>query len=75
MDNINLVFDLPGRLAIDTVSEGSSVNIDGDISELSNYDGVIPIKAGFKPQDSDACVFFKSSHIEGASFGSEQELS
>ena len=57
-----------------SVSPGSTVYIEADISELSDYDGIKPITVGFKPADSDACVFFTSYHIEGASSGSDQEL-
>jgi len=50
------------------------VYIEGDISEFTDYVGVKPITVGFKPTDTNACVFYTSYHIEGASVGSDQEL-
>ena len=72
--DISLVFDFPAWTAIDSVSADSTVYIEADISELSTYDGIKPITVGFKPEGSNACVFFTSYHIEGASSGSDQEL-
>lgn len=73
-DTIDLVFDFSVWTAIDSVSSNSTVYIEADITDISDYEGVKPITVGFQPQNSAACVFFTSYHIEGASVGSDQEL-
>lgn len=73
-DDIELVFDFSVWTAMDSVSDDATVYIEGDITEISEYEGVKPITVGFKPDNSEACVFYTSYHIEGASTGSDQEL-
>lgn len=71
--NVDLLFDLAGRSAVESIASDVTVYFSANVSSLSGPDGRTPITVGFRPQSNSGCVIYTSYHIEGASTGAPQE--
>jgi len=68
---IDVIFDLGGWSAMDSVASGVTTYIKGDTSAIGGKVDA-PLTVGWK-EGTGGCVFYTSYHIEGASTGSNQE--